>query len=126
MQTTTQIFVLLVSVVYIFVILRRATRTKIDLMDMIFLLTLVIIPGFFTVFETSLTEWTHALGIHYPFILMFALIHACSFIYFSMLAARLNRLRQREIHLIQELSLLREQVTRWRNDLTPRPSPNND
>lgn len=112
MNPTTLVFLLVVSSVYGLFILRRMIRTKMDLFDGIFLFTVVAIPCVFGLFEGPLTEMTHAIGVKYPFVLMFALIHACTFLYFSYLASRLNHLRHREVRLIQEISLLKEEVKR--------------
>lgn len=110
MNSTTLVFLVLISVFYCAAVLRRAIRTKIDLFDAMFLLTVVLVPCLFALFEEPFTRLTHALGVTYPFVLIFAFVHGCTFLYFGYLASRLNELRLRETRLIQEISLLKEKV----------------
>jgi hypothetical protein len=96
------------SILYLAFLIRRTIRSRLDLFDLIYLITVVAIPCLFAISDKLSETLTSAIGIKYPFILMFGLIHGSTFLYTTIQAGEINRLKQKQLRLVQEVSLLKD------------------
>ena len=106
----TIILVLLFIGGYMFFIVRKTARGKLDLYDFIMLSTVAIIPGAFAVFP-GFADWVAEItGVGFPFVVMFGVLFAVLFIFIHRLTVKIHRLESESCLLLQELSLLRETI----------------
>jgi len=102
---------------YMFFIIRKTARGKLDLYDLIMLSTVAIIPGAFAIFP-GFADWVADItGVGFPFVVMFGMLFAILFIFIHRLTVKIHRLESESCLLLQELSLLK-QTNRSKNELT--------
>ena len=108
MHLVTKILLFSGSAAYLFFLLRRTLNSRIDLFDLLYLIAVVAIPCLFAISDTFSNTLAEGLGIKYPFVLMFGLIHGATYLYTTVQAGEINRLKQKQLKLVQEVSLLRD------------------
>lgn len=107
MNLVTKICLSIGSIFYLIFLLRRTINSRIDLFDFLYLTVIVIVPLAFSASETISSSITHLLGIKFPFVLLFGIIHGATYLYTIIQAGEVNKLKQRQLKLTQEVSLLR-------------------
>lgn len=104
--THTVIIIIVFSIVYLLIVLRRTLRGEFDLYDLIMLSMVAIVPFIFVVFPSLASYVSQVTGVVFPFIIMFATLFLVVFIFMHRMTARLHKLERQNCALLQELSLL--------------------
>lgn len=103
-------FVLAFLVLYLFFLLKNTLRNKIDLFDLILLSTVALIPAGFVFFSDIAYKLADLIGVAFPFVLLFGSLFFLIFVCLYRLIKRINMLTYKNINLIQELSLLKNEL----------------
>ena len=112
MHAITKAFLFLGSAIYLFFLFKRTLKHKLDLFDLIYLVAVVAVPCFFALAEIFSQQFAQMIGIQYPFVLMFGLIHGVTYLHTTLQAGEILKLKQKQMKLIQEVSLLKESLNR--------------
>lgn len=102
--------ILLFAVVYLVIILRKTGRSQLDLYDLVMLSTVATLPILFALFPGFNYYISVFTGVKFPFVVLFGLLLAVIFLFINRLTARLHKLEHDNRLLVQELSLLQQQV----------------
>jgi len=102
--TTT--FIVVFLAVYLVILVRNAAREQIDVYDFILLTAVAAIPAIFTLLPEETWKLTQALGLEFPFLLMFGGIMLVAFVLMWRSTRRLARLRDQITRLAQEQAIL--------------------
>ncbi len=106
----TIIFLSLFLIGYLFVLLKNAHKYKIDLYDLLLLLTVAVIPSIFAFFPKFSQQLAQLFGVLFPFVVLFGALFFIVFVYLYRLVIKINSQNQNIIMLTQELSLLRQKM----------------
>lgn len=106
----TILFLSIFLLLYLAFLFHRTVKGKVDLYDFFLLSLVALLPCLFAFFPKAGIEFTHFLGVKYPFVVLFGLLFFVVFFYLNRLVVRLNDLRTRERALAQEMALLRQQL----------------
>jgi len=99
------------SLIYLYITFRETARQNFDFYDLIMLSTVGVLPIVFAL-APSLTEVISvAIGVTFPFVVMFGALIAILYIFIHRLTRKIHRLESTCSHLIQDLGILHEQVT---------------
>ena len=115
----TVVVIVVFSIVYLLIVLRRTLRGEFDLYDLIMLSMVAIVPFIFVVFPSLANYASRVTGVVFPFIIMFATLFLVVFVFMHRVTARLHKLERQNCTLLQELSLLSldlDQAQRTRAD----------
>lgn len=105
-QTT--VFITLFLTGYLIGLLRNAAKHKIDLYDLILLLSVAIVPSVFVFFPVFTDKLAKFLGVFFPFVILFGILLFIIFVYLYRLVVKINYHHNSIIALTQEFSLLRQ------------------
>lgn len=105
----TVIFVSVFIVVYLFILIKKTIKNAIDLYDLLLLSSLAIFPGIFVFAPRFVENLAHLVGVEFPFIILFAGLFVCVFIYLYHLIIKVNKQERLNLILIQEISLLKQE-----------------
>lgn len=106
----TIVFVSLFLVLYLVILLKNAIRSTIDFYDLLMLSSVAIVPSVFVFFPSLAGYLAHLAGVEFPFVLLFGGLFLIVFVYLYRLVIEINHHHGRITVLIQELSLLRQQL----------------
>ncbi|MEQ9483177.1 DUF2304 domain-containing protein [Coleofasciculus sp. F4-SAH-05] len=106
----TVVSVLIFIVIYLFVLLKKTIKNTIDLYDFFLLSSLAIFPGIFVFAPKIVVYLAHIVGVEFPFIILFSGLFVCVFIYLYRLIIKVNKQEKLNLLLIQEISLLKQQI----------------
>lgn len=107
----TMIFIAIFLVAYIGYLLRNTVRNQLDLHDLLLLSSVAIVPALFVFFSDAAYFFAGLLGVAFPFLILFGALFFLVFICLYRLVRKVNTLTQRNTSLIQEISLLKEEIT---------------
>jgi hypothetical protein len=102
----TVIVMVVFSIVYLLIVLRRTLHGEFDLYDLIMLSMVAIVPLVFISFPGLAGYVSRVTGVVFPFIIMFATLFLVVFIFMHRVTARLHKLERQNCALLQEFSLL--------------------
>ena len=106
----TIMLILLFGAWYLALVMRRTADHKIDLYDLVMLSAVAVVPAFFVLFPITTQIIADLLGVAFPFVLLFGLLLAILFIFIYQMTVKLHKLERDSRLLIQELSLLRQNM----------------
>ncbi|MFP5268861.1 DUF2304 domain-containing protein [Coleofasciculus sp.] len=106
----TVVSVLIFIVIYLFVLLKKTIKNTIDLSDFFLLSSLAIFPGIFVFTPKLVVYLARIVGVEFPFIILFSGLFVCVFIYLYRLIIKVNKQEKLNLLLIQEISLLKQQI----------------
>ncbi|MBM62047.1 MAG: hypothetical protein CL484_03750 [Acidobacteria bacterium] len=109
-------FVILFLILYVTLMIKRAAKNKIDIYDLAMLCAVVIVPSFFVVFSGTVHRISHFLGVAFPFVLLFGVLFVIVFLYLYKVIVNANDIAKKSVFLVQELSLLREELANSRGE----------
>ena len=112
----TMIFVTIFIFCYLTYVLLKIRNNKIDIIDAIFLSTIVIFPALFTYFPFIFQIISNVIGVKFPFIILFGLFIFLIFIQIHRIAEKLNQLKMQNIKLIQEFSIIKNQLSKKKDE----------
>lgn len=105
-KLVTQLVIIIFFLGFLLFLIQKTIKASIDLFDLFFLVLLGLVPVGFGVFPNLGATLTRALGVSFPFVVLFGLLHLIMFIYITYLASRINKLRRNETKLVQKIALL--------------------
>lgn len=108
-SSNTTALIVLFAIIYLALILRRTAHTQLDLYDLTTLSAVAILPVVF-VFPSFNNFVTQLTGVTFPFVILFGLLLGIAFLFIHRLTLRLHRLENDQRLLIQELSLLQQEI----------------
>lgn len=103
----TIIAILLFAIAYMIFIIRKTAHRQLDLYDLLMLSTVAIVPTLFALFPRISYQIAQAMGVEFPFVVMFGLLFAILFVFIHRLTVKIHRLESDSRLLVQELSMLR-------------------
>ena len=106
----TIIFISLFLIVYIILLLKNTIKSDIDFYDLLLLSSVAILPSIFVFFPRFVVWLAKLVGVEFPFLLLFGSLFLFVFTYLYRLVIKINQLHHQNILLIQELSLLRQEL----------------
>lgn len=111
LTTVQTIFVIvLFAIAYMTFIIRKTAHRQLDLYDLVMLSTVAIVPTFFALFPRISHQMAQAMGVEFPFVVMFGLLFAILFVFIHRLTVKIHKLEADSRLLVQELSLLRIRI----------------
>lgn len=111
-SSNTIAFITAFIIVYLFLLLRKAIRNRVDIYDLFMLSMVALIPALFVYFPELMGDLTAFTGVGYPFLLLFGFLFVVVFGFLYRLVERVNDLSLKNILLAQELALLSEKISR--------------
>lgn len=114
----TIIFISLFLIVYIILLLKNTIKNDIDFYDLLLLSSVAILPSIFVFFPKFVVWLAKLVGVEFPFLLLFGFLFLLVFIYLYRLVIKINQHHHQNILLIQELSLLRQELFKRKEDKT--------
>lgn len=121
-KITTQIFVAVFILLYITHLILKIRKNGLDLYDFLFLLAIAIIPGVFVFMPEMVLELSQALGVEFPFVIMFALLILILFVQIHRMLIEAHRDQSRIIHLAQRLAYLEHKMEESKSRSEPNDS----
>lgn len=118
----TVVIISLFSLIYLYDTFRETARQNLDFYDLIMLSTVGVLPIVFALVPSLAEVISKAVGVTFPFVVMFGALIAILFIFIHRLTRKIHRLESACRHLVQDLGILREQV----RNATPSRDPNQD
>jgi hypothetical protein len=103
----TTLFILVFVGVYAVLLIRSAVRERIDVYDLILLLTVGLIPAAFVVFPRTTFGLAQLAGVGFPFLLLFGALLLVVFIMLTRMIRTEAKLRKAVAAMTQEIALLR-------------------
>lgn len=107
LKIQTIIAVLVFALGYLFFLARATARNKLDIYDLIMLSMVAIVPSTFVLLPKLAEYIAQALGVLFPFVVMFGALFAILFIFVHRLTSKIHCLERENRLLIQEVSLLK-------------------
>lgn len=93
---------------YMFLIIRKTAKSKLDLYDLVMLSAVAIVPSVFAIFPKFTIWLTNITGVGFPFVVMFGILLAILFLFIHRLTTKIHQLESDSRLLLQELSLLKQ------------------
>jgi hypothetical protein len=109
-HTQTLVVIGLFAVVYIALLVRRTVKGDLDLYDLLLLSNVGLIPFVFAFLPEITARLSHALGVDFPFVVMFGALLVVVFVALDRTIAQIHRLQSRERMLVQEIGMLRQRL----------------
>ena len=97
-------------VAYVLHILRKTVRDGLDFYEFLLLSSVAIVPGVFTFFPRWTAALSAAIGVAFPFVVMFGSLLAITFVFLHRLTVQVHALERRSRRLVQENGLLRREI----------------
>ena len=114
MQTinrNTYLFIALFAAAYLTFIARKTARQELDLYDFVMLSMVAVVPAAFT-FCPWIAFWVAGIvGVAFPFVAMFGALFLILFLFVHRLTMQVHKLEKNNHLLIQEVGLLRHELS---------------
>lgn len=112
----TIILIALFTLLYLFALARQTIRGRLDFYDLAMLSTVAVFPSLF-VFLPRLADLVGSVaGVSFPFIVMFGALFFVVFVVLHRMTIEMHNSQKCNRLLVQELSLLREELEQMRSD----------
>lgn len=121
-SANTVILIALFTVGYLTFLLRKILRGRLDLYDLIMLSTVAVVPAAFAFFPGLADLASRAIGVAFPFVIMFGILLFVLFLLVHRLTVHMHRVETKCLLLVQELSLLRLDLEHSRHPQDDRPA----
>ena len=95
---------------YMFVMVRKTARHELDIYDLVMLSSVAIVPSVFVAFPDVAFLLAKLAGVEFPFVVMFGMLFAILFTFVHRLTVKLHRLESDNRLLVQEVSLLKQNI----------------
>lgn len=102
--------VCLCGILYLWLLFKRAVSGRFDLYHIAMLAAVVLLPVCFVVFPRFTYRVSQAIGVAFPFVLLFAALFVSMFLYMHRITSELNRVNLRSRRLTQEIAILRSRM----------------
>jgi len=113
----TYLFIAFFVVAYLIFVIRKTARQQMDLYDFVMLSMVAVIPAVFT-FLPNFADWVASLfGVAFPFIVMFGALFLILFLFVHRLTIKVHTLERDNRLLIQEVSLLQQDIDSRENNI---------
>jgi len=113
----TYLFIAFFVVAYLVFVIRKTARQQLDLYDFVMLSMVAVIPAVFT-FLPNFADWVASLfGVAFPFIVMFGALFLILFLFVHRLTIKVHTLERDNRLLIQEVSLLQQDIDSRENNI---------
>lgn len=109
-QVQTIVVVAVFACVYLFYIFRKTIYGQLDLYDLIMLSMVALVPALFTFLPGLALRVSDALGVAFPFVVMFGMLFVVIFVLLHRMTTTIHKLEHRTRSLVQENGLLRYQL----------------
>jgi len=103
----TIVVIVLFAITYMTFIIRKTAHRQLDLYDLLMLSMVAIVPTLFALFPRVSHRIAQAMGVEFPFVVMFGLLFVILFIFIHRLTVKIHQLESDSRLLVQELSMLR-------------------
>lgn len=100
----------LCGILYLWLLFKRAVSGRFDLYHIAMLAAVVLLPVCFVVFPRFTYRLSQAIGVAFPFVLLFAALFVSMFLYMHRITSELNRVNLRSRRLTQEIAILRSRL----------------
>lgn len=110
----TLVFITVFMVVYEALLIQRATRNVIDIFDLFILSLVALVPAGFAYFPHLAAYLARLVGVTFPFLLLFGFLFVVVFAYLYHVIVKLNHQQRHMTAMVQELTLLRDDLERHR------------
>lgn len=100
----------LCGILYLWLLFKRAVSGRFDLYHIAMLAAVVLLPVCFVVFPRFTYRVSQAIGVAFPFVLLFAALFVSMFLYMHRITSELNRVNLRSRRLTQEIAILRSRM----------------
>ena len=102
-NTITVVVTCVFALIYLWVLARRAISGRFDIYHVAMLAVVALLPVGFMVFPKAAHAVSHALGVAFPFVLLFGALFLVMFLYMHRITSELNRSLLHGRRLTQEL-----------------------
>ena len=110
LNSNTYLLIMLFAVAYLVFIARKTARQQLDLYDFVMLSMVAVIPAAFA-FWPNIASWiADFAGVAFPFVIMFGYLFLILFLFVHRLTVKLHKLERDNHLLIQEVSLLYQEL----------------
>jgi len=108
----TKLFIALFFFLYLWFLIRRTQQSRVDISDFILMSTVAIIPTLFAFLPTLSLEFSHLLGVKFPFVILFGALIFFSFLITHRTLEKLSQQTQKVRQLTQKMALLEEELSK--------------
>lgn len=102
-QTVLFLFVFFVG--YVVYLLRKAAKNQVDVFDFVWLSAVGVVPILFISFPFAVIRLSELVGVKFPFVILFGILHFVTFIILISLVIRLKKQQSKLVEAVQNLSL---------------------
>jgi len=116
-EQSTVIFIAVFVLAYITFLLAKIKKNHVDVYDFLFLSLVSLIPAFFVLFPETCFEISAAIGVHFPFIILFGLLIFFIFLQLHRVAIAAYQVKTKMIRMNQKICFLENDLKEIKSKL---------